>query len=709
MEGRVREAESVCRQLLADEANNHAALHLLAILIHRDGRNEEAEILLNRAIAIDPTCFGCHSILGAALAGHGRFDEAAQAFRKAVRLSPQSPEAYYNLGTSLERISRWDAAVASHRAAIALKADYVEAYVGLGTALHGMGLTQEAITAYRTAISLLPTYADAFNRLGIAMLSCKEIAEAVVAFNKAVGLDPLFAEALNNLGNALGMVDQLDEAEAALRRAIAVKPKQPEIYSNLGSILRKQERFDDAEEMTRRALAIQPDFPHALATLGGILVDCGEVPEAIQCYRRALSVADNRETADSLLFIMHCDPDIDARAIGEEHRHWNATYAAQYTSSISAHLNDPTPERRLRVGYSGDFNNSALSRFLLPLLENRNRSEFEVYCYADVQNPSIISRRVQAQANVWHITSALSDERLAQLARDDQLDIFVDLTLHAANNRLLAFARKPAPVQVTYLNYCSTTGLSAMDYRLTDRLLDPPEGDESVYSERSVRLAHSFWCFEPTMGTEVNDLPALMSDHVTFGCLNSFSKVTPPVVSTWCRLMRAVPQSRLVLHAREGSHRQRFLEKMEKSGIDSTRVQFVGYSPLKRYFEGYHRIDIALDPFPYPGATTTCDALWMGVPVVSLVGRTAMSRAGLSILTNAGLAELVARNCDEYVEIASGLASDLPRLTSLRSTLRDRMKRSPLMDAGQCARDLGQAYREMWRNWCEEQSPLSTP
>jgi predicted O-linked N-acetylglucosamine transferase (SPINDLY family) len=273
--------------------------------------------------------------------------------------------------------------------------------------------------------------------------------------------------------------------------------------------------------------------------------------------------------------------------------------------------------------------------------------------------------------------------------------------MHAEGSRLLVFARKPAPVQVTYLAYCSTTGLETMDYRLSDPYLDPPGIDASNYSEKTLRLPRTYWCYQaPAEAPDVGPLPALRKGHITFGCFNNYSKVSPSVLTTWCDLLKRVPGSELVVFSREGAHRQRALDLVAEQGIGLARFRFVGPVVTAEYFKRYLEIDIALDPFPYPGGTTTCDALWMGVPVVSLSGRTAVSRGGVSILSNIGLQELIAKDRDQYISIAADLASNIPRLAQLRSTLREQMRRSPLMDGPQFTHDVEAAFRTIWRAWC---------
>jgi predicted O-linked N-acetylglucosamine transferase (SPINDLY family) len=273
--------------------------------------------------------------------------------------------------------------------------------------------------------------------------------------------------------------------------------------------------------------------------------------------------------------------------------------------------------------------------------------------------------------------------------------------LHGANNRLQAFARKPAPIQVTYLGYCSTTGLDAMDYRFSDPYFDPPGSPDEFYSEQTVRLPESYWCYEPVVELQPNDLPALQNGYVTFGSLNTFSKLSPPTLAAWCRILRMVPDSRLLINAPDGSTRERIRDLFSEEGINPKRLRFTGTLPIRDYFELYHQVDLALDSFPRGGGTTVCDALWMGVPVVTLAGATALSRAGLSILSNAGLPELVARDTAEYVGIAASIAKDLPRLESLRATLRPKLEQSPLMDAKRFTRGVEAAYRSMWQAWLD--------
>jgi predicted O-linked N-acetylglucosamine transferase (SPINDLY family) len=413
---------------------------------------------------------------------------------------------------------------------------------------------------------------------------------------------------------------------------------------------------------------------------------------------------DFAEAHSNLIYTQMFAPDSTAQTIYDAHRRWNMCHAAPLAKCIQSHLNDPDPDRPLRVGYaSPDFRSHPVGRFLLPLLQAHDRQSVRIYCYAWVPVPDALTEQCHAQADVWRNVLGTSDEQFAALIRQDQIDILVDLTMHMADNRLLVFARKPAPVQVTYLAYCGTTGLSAMDYRLTDIYMDPPGQADEFYTERSVRLPESYWCYQSVpQAPSVNGLPVAKTGHITFGCLNNFCKVTLPALATWCEVMRAVPRSKLVLHAHPGRHRQRIADFFLQQQIAPDRVMFVKQLPMVDYFALYHQIDMALDPFPYCGGTTTCDALWMGVPVVSLAGQTAVGRGGLSILSIVGLPELAARDVGHYVRIAVDLANDPDRLQALRSSLRERVRTSPLMDAPRFARNIEIAYRDMWKRWCDK-------
>jgi protein O-GlcNAc transferase len=539
------------------------------------------------------------------------------------------------------------------------------------------GRLHEAIAIYRQLLLLLPKSVEIRVNLAAALKEAGEVNDAITILREVLSANPNSFSAWTNLGIAWRINGRLDEAIAAFEKATELKPQSPIAWNNLGLTLQDTARLDDAIRCFDRALAIDPQFAW---------------------------IDSNR------LYALHFHEHSDAKHLYEEHRRWAARHADPLKNHIRPFDNDRSPQRRLKIGYvSGDFREHVVGRFLLPLLASHDKTHVEIHCYnSRAGEADFLTKRLRSCADIWRDIANRSDDDAAQIIRDDRIDILIDLSMHMANNRMLLFARKPAPVQVTYLAYCSTTGLDAIDYRITDSFLDPPGQDDSIYAEQSIRLPETYWCYEPGFeAAEPNSPPVLTAGHITFGCLNNFCKVTPVTLNVWFELLRALPTARLILHAHEGSHRQHLCDLAADAGVDRARISFVGFQPLQQYMEFYRHIDIALDSFPYSGGTTTCDALWMGVPVITLRGKTAVGRGGVSILSNLGLTELIAGDSDEYVNIAKGLATDLPRLTELRKSLRGKMLRSPLMEAKKFAENIESAYRRMWEGWCAKLPPVT--
>jgi predicted O-linked N-acetylglucosamine transferase (SPINDLY family) len=547
----------------------------------------------------------------------------------------------------------------------------------------------EAVAAYRTAISMTPQYPDALNNLGTVLLEQGKVPEAIEHSRRALALRPGFPEALNNLGNALRTAGELDAAIDAFNQAVALRPDWVEAINNLGSLLQD----------TRR------------------------IPEAVNCFRRALTIRNDPRVWDNYLVAMQAQDFVTPEQIYAEHVRWNELNAKALKPTAPRHQK-PSLKRsgeRLRIGYvSPDFTEHPVGRLVLPVLAKHDRLAFETVCYSDVRKPDANTERFRAVADRWVEATSLDDGQLARRIEEDNIDILVDLALHTIYNRMLVFARKPAPVQATWAGYPGTTGLETVDYRLSGPQLDPPSTDstsspqagsrqapgearEGFYSERTIRLPHCFWLFDKSSpASAVNEPPAARNGFVTFGCLNNFSKISDDTLrSRWGPILRQVPDSRLIVLAPHSSARRAMAESEMLRGIDPSRVQFVDRRPRIDYLAIYNQIDIGLDTFPYNGHMTTLDALWMGVPMVSMAGRTAFSRGGASILTSLGMPELVAHDSAGFIEIVTSLARDLPRLCKLRSSLRERMAASPLTDAVRFTRDIEAAYRQMWQGYCD--------
>jgi protein O-GlcNAc transferase len=676
----------------------------LGVMLAAQGRRDEAIAAYRRALELQPDSPEALNNLGNALKERGELDEALAACRRALELRPDYPEAHNNLGNALAGQGHDEEALAAYRRAVELKPDYAEAHYNLGSTLAGQGRFDEATAAYRRALELKPDYAEACYNLGNALSERGQLDEAIATYRRAIELKPGCAGAQNNLGSALAGQGRLDEAIATYRQALRLKPDLLGLHGNLGIALRERGQLDEAVAAFRQALQLRPDLPEAHSNLGNALKDQGDLDGAIAAYRRSLDLKPDHASAQSnLIHALHFHPGHDAGTIAAECRRWNRQFGEPLKQFILPHPNDRDPERPLRIGYvSPDLRDHVVGRNLLPLFEHHDPRNFEILCYAGVVHPDRLTAAFRQRAQQWRSTVGLSDEALAEIIRRDRVDILVDLTQHMARNRLPMFARKPAPVQVSFAGYPESTGLEAIEYRISDRSLETPSETGRPANKEQVSLLDSFWCYDVRGAEpEVNSLPALESGIVTFGCLNNFCKVNEPLLRLWARVLKEVPDSRLILLSSQGSHRQRTLETLAGEGVEPCRVEFAEFRPRPEYLELYHRLDIALDTFPYNGHTTSLDALWMGVPVVSLVGLTPVSRAGLSQLTNLGLPDLAAHSEPEFVAIAARLAGDLPHLAQLRSTLRARMKTSVLMDAPRFARSIEAAYRSMWRSWCK--------
>jgi predicted O-linked N-acetylglucosamine transferase (SPINDLY family) len=573
----------------------------------------------------------------------------------------------------------------------------------LGNAFRAQGQTDQAIAHYERALSLHPDFAEAHNNLGLALAARGRIDQAIAHYERALSLHPDYAKAHNNLGLALAARGRIDQAIAHYERALSLNPDDALAHNNLGNALRARGQTDQAIAHYERALSLNPDDALAHHNLGSVLMLQGRIDLAFPHYERALSLwPDNVAAYHSLLLILNYATDKDPAAVYAAHLDFARRWEAPLAEFIQPPANDLSRERRLRIGYvSCDFRQHSVGYFIEPVLAHHDHDRFEIFCYSNHLQEDEITERLKSHVDHWRRLVGLSDEQVANQIRADQIDILVDLNGHIGSNRLLVFARKPAPIQVTWLGYPNTTGLSAMDYRLTDRFADPPGMTEHLHSEKLIRLPECFSCYQPPRDApEVSRLPAREKGYVTFGSFNNMAKITPEVIAVWVRILQSIPGSRLTLKnpALGGNAMQQTVRKtFTESGITPERLELLGHDPSPRaHLERYRSIDIGLDPFPYNGATTTCEALWMGVPVVTLAGQTHAGRVGVSQLSNLGLTEFIGNTTEEYVAIAVRLARDLDRLSPLRAELRSRMAASPLMEAQRFTKNLERAYREMW-------------
>ena len=667
--GRLAEAEGLYRQILVVNPRHGDALHLLGVIAHQVGRSDAAIDLIRQALQSLPGFAEAHNRLGMALFSQGRIEEAVASYHRAIKLDPNHAKALNNLGAALRRLGGLD----------------------------------EAVAASREAIRIDPNFADAHNNLGVAFLEQRRLDESAAACREAIRLNPNDPVPHYNLGNTLNEQKQFDGAISAYQHALRLNPDYTRARMNLGNVMEKHGQLDGALECFRRVAELHPEFAGAHNNLANILWNQGRTEEAIADYERAVQLEPASSAMhSSLLAALHYSPATTPARLLAAHAEYDRRHCAPLRSTWREHRNLPDPDRRLKVGYlSPDFRRNVVSHFLLPVLEAHDHRQFEIHCYATAQRTDAITDRFRASADVWRDAGALSDEALAEQIREDEIDILVDLSQHMPGNRLPVFARKPAPVQVAWIGHPWSTGVTAIDYRLTDAHMEPEGAAWSESVEEPVRLPDSWFCFDPLDETpDPGELPALRAGYVTFGCLNNFSRVNEDVLALWARVLHAVKDSRLLLRCPAGATQARALRSLESQGIESGRVELVGWTPSRAELERrFERMDIALDPFPCNGGTTTCDTLWMGVPVLTLPGEVVVARIGLSILSAAGLADFVAHSEDDFVRLAARLAKDVPHLAQVRRTMRERMRSSAFMDAHGFTRNVERAYREMWRKW----------
>lgn len=666
--GRLIEAREVCRQLLARHPADANVLHLAGMVESQLGEQDVAVGLLDRARQLQPANPYLLNALGIAHGKLGQHKAAEQCLREALSLQPDLAEAHSNLGNVLTALDRLKEAEESFRRALALDPRHVGARVNLGVVLRRAHRLEEAERCYREALAVAPN---------LAMVH-------------------------SNLGNVLMDLGRLEDAPPCFERAVALQPDSFDAQLSFATALMKTSRPGPAEERYRKALALRPGSTEALTGLGNVLQQTGKVDDAVQCYRKALALEPLRHDAHwALLFTLNFVSNRAPAEIYAEHRAYTERFYRP--ASVPAHENSPDPDRKLRIGYvSGDLRDHPVGQFIAPVLAQHERGSFEISCYYNFHASDAVTARLKRDADRWRDVMSLNDAALVQAIRRDGIDILVDLNGHTGNSRLHAFAHKPAPVQATWLGYLNTTGMPEMDYRITDPYASPEGMFEEFHSEQLVRLPDCQWCFEaPADSPPVAEPPSLRAGHATFACFSSLAKIGPTVIELWSRLLLRVPHSRLLIVRRglstiSDEYRARFV----RHGVAPERVDLRESVPFREYLALYGAADVVLDTFPYTGGTTTCQALWMGVPVVTLTGATATSRGGASLLHAVGLDELVAESADEYLDVAAALAQDRARLAALRAGMRERMTASPLMDAGRFTRNLEKAYRAMWQTWC---------
>lgn len=673
----------------------------------QDGNAADSIGCYEQALALKPDFVSAEIAKGVALQETGLLEEAIACFQRVLKKQPDYAEVYFNLGGALREAHQSGAATAAFLRATEILPDYADAHAALGNILFELGEYQNAIQHYETALTQRPNWPELQRDLGQILRITGQLNKAISAFRLAVRIKPNFAEAYGNLGMALHQVGDAEGARDSYQTALKLNPKNIDALNNLGILWLQVGELEMAEASFRELLKLAPGDIEALNNLGLTLSTIGALSEAEIVYRRILEIhPEHAKSHSNLLFIHNYLSGESASKLFEE--------ASRYGIQLSRTTTPPCfqqsaePDRCLRVGIvSADLRQHPVGYFaenVLKHLSAQADDRIKLFVYSNHWLVDATTESIKACCQGWELVNPLDDERLAQRIRDDQIDILIDLSGHTADNRLPVFALKPAPVQVTWLGYFATTGVKEIDYLIADPWT-LPESEEHNFTETIWRLPETRLCFTPPREvTEIAPLPALSTGKITFGCFNNLTKMNDEVVELWSRIIAAIPNSQLFLKSRqfsEPSVRETVIERFGRCAITPDRLIFEAYSPRTSYLASYNLVDIALDPFPYPGGTTTVEALWMGVPVLTLSGKSFLARQGVGLLMNAGLPDWVADTPNDYVARAVTHASDLQGLAALRAGLREQVLTSPVFDSSRFAHYFEEALRGMWKKWCQ--------
>jgi protein O-GlcNAc transferase len=654
------------------------------------------------ALEYQPDYAGAYYNIGNALLGNRQFDEAVASYRSALEIKPDYAEVHCSLGVALKELGQFDSAINSFKRALEINPNLVEAHYSMGLALLGLKIFDHAMACFQTALKINPNLTEAHYGMGLALQDLCLFEGAMESYHRALEINPDYAEGYCGLCLAQKELGLLDGALANCRRALEIKPDFAEAHCNLGIILNELHQYESAISSCRRALEIKPDMAEAHCNLGNFLKNLGQFDGAEACFRRALEIDPGHSNArGGLLFTLNYTASHSPAHYLEQARQYGRVVSAKVGTRFTSWQCSAQPDR-IRVGLvSGDLYKHPVGHFLEGLLTHIDSSCIELIAYPTHHIEDELTARIRPYFSEWHPLFGNSDQSAARMIHADGVHILIDVSGHTGHNRLPVFAWKPAPVQLTWLGLPTTTGVAEIDYVLGDPHAIPPEFDEH-FSESVWRLPDSYLCLTvPDSSATVAALPARSNGYVTFGSFNNLTKMTDAVVAVWARILESVPNSRLLLKSRQlndpatvAQTRQRFVA----CGIEPDRLILSGtFSSRDEHLAAYNRVDFALDTFPYPGVTTSAEALWMGVPVLSLRGNRFLSRTAESIAHNAGLPDWIAADEEEYVAKAVTFSSDLDMLAALRAVLREQVLASPLFDAPRFARNFEDALRGMWQ------------
>lgn len=690
------------RRALRANPRNARAHAMLGLALLEQRNLAEAVVSLRRALALDPSLTDLHSMMAAALHVLGEREAAAESYRRAISAQPKDAELHRALSHVLRELGQLEAALASARKAAQLKPADAQAHLVLAAAHHALGEHEDATACFDRALEIAPEDIDARYDGARTLLQLRQHERAATAFRELLERKPDHADACHGLATCLIELQQYDEAVSLCQRAVEVVPDHLMALRDMGVALHRLGRSAEGREALERALEHHPNDAQTLTSLLMLVMAIGDVNEALAYGRRALEAApDSPAVYSNLLFVLsHCCS--DPVELTAEHFRYGDRWEGPYRGRWAPHPNQRDPERRLQIGIvSADLYNHAVAHFVEPILDVLQHStQLTLHAYYNGRVEDVVTERMRGYVAHWHSIADLDDDAAERQIRADGIDILIDLSGHSSDNRLALFARKPAPVQASWIGYAGTTGLQAMDYYLGDQFHLPEGRYDDQFTEKIVRLPIGA-AFNPEPNAPpVNELPALRNGYLTFGSFHRINKLSREVIALWAQLLRGVPNSKMLLGGLSKGGDMVVLNWFDEEGIDRSRLILRERTHMYGYLEQHHEVDICLSPFPYTGSTTLFHALWMGVPTLATVGPTNPSHAIACGLVHLGLSSFIANDAESYVQLGKFLSENTEVLAKLRATMRERFTSSLLGYPGIVAAGLEHGLRLMWQRWC---------
>jgi protein O-GlcNAc transferase len=686
------------------DANAHA---LLGMALLQNGQLEDGVAGLVRALELNPKLRGLHGVLGAAYVELGRDEDAAACYRQALRFQDEA-DLHQGLAHALVRLGRAAEAEAGARRAVELAPGSVAPLLVLSASLHGQGRLEDTAEVLRQVLILDADQVDARYDLGDLLYRLRRYEDAIACYREVVAARPAHVRAYRHMGMCQRSLRRHDEAIASLEQAHALAPDDVGVLTDLGGAHQLNGTLIESGALLRRALELAPDNEHALRALAHTAFTLGEWKDALALSRRLLEIAPTPETHSIMLFILsHCC--MDGAELTREHFAYGERWETPLRALWEPHANTRDPQRPIRVGFvSADLYNHAVTRFVAPIFEAlQDSTQVQLYVYYNNTVEDTMSRSLRGQVAAWRDILDLDDEAAARLIREDAIDILIDLAGHSALNRLPLFARRPAPVQASFIGYAGTTGLQSMDYILCDQFLVPEGRYDHQFSEQIVRLPLGT-PFLPERGApDVNELPALKNGYLTFGSFHRASKLSREVIAQWARLLHAVPDAKMLLGGLQPGIDDNLIDWFEQEGIPRARLLLRPRASMFEYLGQHHEVDVCLCPFPYTGSTTIGHALWMGVPTLATVGATNPSHAAVCFMAHLGLFTFITEDEDTYVKLGAFLSQNVSALAAMRASMRERFVNSAVGYPGVAAAGIELAMRRMWERWCRGDAPAA--